>query len=79
MVEIKARAEAIGLTLGQLARDAKVAPSTPYRGIKDGTDPRRSTLFKLVNALEAREAACRKHLLGLSGSAHGHDLEGAGA
>lgn len=55
--EIKTRAEAIGLSLKRLARDAGVHSSTAYRGASGKTsDPRGSTLRKLTRALQTKEA-----------------------
>lgn len=72
ITELKSRAAAIGLTLGALARVAKVAPSTAYRGAGGKSDWRWSTIQKLKEALTAKEA---ERLAELQGRAN----NGAGA
>ena len=65
--EIKNRAEAIGLTLTQIAAKAGVAPSTPLRLAKGKTQAGWiSTNKKLVDALVAEEERVRVHLAALS-------------
>lgn len=61
--EIKDRAEAIGLTLSQLAADAGLSPSTALRLAKGKTQHGWiTTNEKLVKALVAREQRVREHL-----------------
>lgn len=64
--EIKQRAEALGLTLSQLAARAGLAPSTALRLAKGKTQAGWiSTNEKLVAALTAEEERVRAHLAGL--------------
>lgn len=64
--EIKVRAEAIGLTLSQIAAKAGLAPSTPLRIAKGKTQAGWiSTNKKLVDALVAEEDRVRAHLAAL--------------
>lgn len=64
--EIKARAEAIGSNLSQVAADAGLSPSTAWRLSNGKTQGGWiSTNQKLVSALVAREQRVREHLAGL--------------
>lgn len=69
--EIKVRADAIGVSLKQLARDAGVDPMTAYRGLDDGHGTRAKTIRKLLNALHAHEGRVRAHFAELDGAASG--------
>lgn len=60
--EIKTRAEAIGVSLKDLARDVGVHHSTAYRGARGG-DLKISTVRKLERALVERERRALAHLL----------------
>lgn len=65
--EIKDRAEAIGLTLSQIAARAGLAPSTPLRLARGKTQAGWiSTNEKLVKALVAEEQRVREHLAGIT-------------
>jgi predicted transcriptional regulator len=64
--QIKARAQAIGLTLTALAAEAGVARSTIFQ-LERGRDPHLKTINRIVTALEARELAQRDHLIALHG------------
>lgn len=66
IVEIKARAEKIGLSLAELARDAGIARSTIFQ-IGRGRDPHVGTISSIVDCLERRELAQRDHLVALHG------------
>lgn len=73
--EIKQRAEALGLSLSQLAARAGMAPSTALRLAKGKTQAGWiSTNEKLVNALIAEETRVREHLAGIE-----HREKGAAA
>jgi len=72
---IKARAEAINLSLKDLARKAGVDPTTAYKGAKGETDTRRSTLNKLLGALERQEDKVRRHLREVERSGGGRQME----
>lgn len=66
--EIKVRAEALGLTLSELAGKAGVSPSTVLRLAAGHTQAGWiSTNEKLVGALEGEERRVRDHLAKLSG------------
>ena len=67
--DIKTRAEAIGLSLKRLAREAGVNPSTAYRGFAGLSDNRGGTLRKLTAALLEREAKVRDHMRRIEGAA----------
>ncbi len=58
---IEARARAINLTLGELAKDASVHPSTVMRWRSGTCDPKHRTLQRILgrleDALEKRELA----------------------
>lgn len=60
--EIKYRAEAIGLTLGQIANRAKVHPTSAYAAVRGNHDMRVSTIRRLTEALEAEERRVAEHL-----------------
>ena len=64
--QIKARAQAIGLTLTALASEAGVARSTIFQ-LERGRDPHLNTIKRIVGALETRELAQRDHLIALHG------------
>lgn len=59
---VKARAEAIRVTLKELARDAGLDPSTPYRLLKSGGGMHVKTALGLTGALVAAERRVFKHL-----------------
>ena len=59
--QIKERADAIGVSLKVLAREAHVDPSAAYRGAA-GSDFKKSTALKLLSVLVPREKALL-HLL----------------
>lgn len=61
---IEARAKALNLSLGAIARDAGFAASTPHRW-KGNVSPITSTVERMVQALERRELAMLEHLLAL--------------
>lgn len=61
--QIKFRAEAIGLTVPQLARLAGMAPSTPHHWLQDNFAPRRDKEQQLLDALEREEDRVLVHLL----------------
>jgi phosphopantothenoylcysteine decarboxylase / phosphopantothenate---cysteine ligase len=72
--EIKVRAERIGITIGQIARNAGLAESTGYRAVAGAHDLRTSTLQKLTAALLEEELRVAQHLAGvghLSANFHG--------
>jgi len=60
--QMEARAKAIGLSLGRLARMAGVDPATVYRGRKGETDMRTSNARALFETLERQEERVRAHL-----------------
>lgn len=64
LTELKARAQAIGLRLSTLAREASVRPSTVYRAVKTGNAWTR-THGKLSRVLTEKEQARRDDLLKL--------------
>lgn len=64
LVEIKARAEAIGLSLKVLGFAARVDPSSLYRMAK-GADYKKSTALKVLTPLVAKEKAVLAHLCSL--------------
>lgn len=70
--EIARRATAAGTNLKALARLAKVAPSTAYRGAGNPGGCKRSTEQKLTAALIEHERVTMAHLLAL----HGRPKEG---
>jgi hypothetical protein len=53
--QIKSRADAIGVSLKELAREAGLDPTNIYRGAKNGSDFRQSTPRRLLQVLEPRE------------------------
>ena len=59
--QIEARAAAINLRMGRLARMAGVHPTTITR-VRHGTDPRSGTVRKLLETLERAEARVFAHL-----------------
>ena len=67
--DIKSRAEAMGLSLKQLARAAGINPSTAYRGFAGLSDNRGGTLRKLTAALLEREGRMREHMRHIDGAA----------
>jgi predicted transcriptional regulator len=62
--QLKDRTEALGLSIKELAREAGLNPSTPYRVLKTGNANHR-TLVKLSEALERRERQQLAHLTAL--------------
>src|SRR5687768_17570628 len=63
--DLKLRSEKIGVSLKELAIEAGLDPSTPYRLAKAGGDMRVSTAEGLLRALLSHERRLFEHLVAL--------------